>query len=59
MATQITGACGAVYQRTEIKFTVRHNDSANCQVCGKELESWNGSRVPRFWLIKRPETATD
>jgi hypothetical protein len=59
MGREITCACGAVYERTEVKFTVRDNDSANCQVCGEELESWNGSRVPQFRLIKRPETRAD
>ena len=59
MATKIICACGAIYERTEVKLTVRDRDNANCQVCGEELESWNGSRIPQFRLITRPEKTED
>lgn len=47
--------CSAVYERTEFKLPVRDKDHANCEVCGEELESWNGSRVPSFRLMERPK----
>jgi hypothetical protein len=33
----------------------RDHDRANCQVCGEELETWNGCHIPKFRLIERPE----
>jgi len=56
MRSQVMCECGAVYERTETKLTVRDNDSFDCRICGKELESWNGSRIPSFRLIKQPES---
>lgn len=61
MRSKITCRCGAIYERTEVKFMARDKDTANCQVCGDELESWNSSRVPQFRLslISRPEEKGD
>jgi hypothetical protein len=47
-------SCGALYERREEKVPFRDKDSFSCLVCGEELESWNGSRIPVFGLIKRP-----
>ena len=55
----VTCQCGAIYERTEEKVIFRDKDGFNCHVCGQELESWSGSRIPIFKLVKRPETDTD
>jgi len=52
----VTCECGAVYERTEVKFMMRDKDSYECS-CGSTLESWNGSRIPQFRLISKPESA--
>ncbi len=52
----ITCNCGAVYERTEEKLTFRDIDSFECRYCGKTLETWSGSRIPVFRLVKEPET---
>ena len=55
MAHRLCKKCGAVYERTETKLAFRDKDNYNCDICGQELESWNGSRIPMFKLIKRPD----
>jgi transposase-like protein len=55
----VTCACGAEYERTEEKVIFRDKDSFECHRCGKTLESWNGSRIPLFKLIKEPEAPTN
>lgn len=57
--TTVTCQCGAIYERTEEKGIFRDKDSFDCRVCGKELESWSGSRIPVFKLVKRPDTDTN
>jgi hypothetical protein len=54
MGTKVTCECGAVYERTEVKLIFRDKDSYECG-CGRTLESWNGSRIPQFRLITRPQ----
>lgn len=44
--------CSALYLRTETKTTERDKDRFDCRVCGHEIESWNGSRIPSFRLIE-------
>jgi hypothetical protein len=55
----VTCQCGAIYERTEKKVIFRDSDSFACHVCGHKLESWSGSRIPIFKLVKRPETDTN
>ena len=55
----VTCQCGAIYERTEEKGIFRDKNSFNCHDCGQVLESWSGSRMPIFKLVKRPETDTD
>lgn len=55
MAEQVTCECGAVYERGNLKLPLRDKDSYDCVVCGKELDRWNGSNIPTFKLIKRPD----
>jgi hypothetical protein len=59
MKRQVTCECGAVYERTEEKLTFRDSDSFSCRCCGATLETWSGSRIPVFRLIKEPDTTPD
>jgi hypothetical protein len=52
-ACHICEDCGSAYERTTEKLIWRDTDEYKCEVCGKVLEAWNGSRVPRFRLVKR------
>lgn len=56
MKKAVTCSCGAVYERTEEKVTFRDIDTFECRCCGTTLESWSGSRIPLFRLIKEPDT---
>ena len=52
--TEVTCACGAIYERTEHKVAFRDQDSFECSVCDKTIEEWSSSRYPTFKLIKKP-----
>jgi hypothetical protein len=54
----VTCQCGAIYERTEEKVSFRDSDRFACRICGHELESWSGFRIPIFKLVKRPDTDT-
>ena len=54
MAETVTCECGAVYERTETKIIFRDKDREECE-CGRVLERWNGSVIPHFRLISKPE----
>ena len=55
MKSQVTCTiCGRVYERTVEKVIFRDKDSFECK-CGATLESWNGSVIPVFRLIKEPD----
>ena len=56
MKKEVTSVCGAVYERTEEKLTFRDNDLFQCRCCDNTLESWSGSRLPVFRLIREPKT---
>lgn len=45
--------CGSVYERTYMKVSMRDKDHADCDVCERRLESWDGSVIPMHRLIKR------
>jgi len=47
--------CGAEYEVTYTKTMFRDRDSEDCEVCGEHLASWNGSNIPHYRLIKRPD----
>jgi hypothetical protein len=51
----VTCHCRAVYERTETRLIFRDSDDFACRECGEVLESWSGSRIPVFKLIKRPD----
>jgi len=42
--------CGSVYSVKIHRLPVKDVDSANCEVCGQVLQSWNNTRVPVFKL---------
>jgi len=46
--------CEAVYEQTEIRITEWVEDTADCRICGHELNSWHGNKVLSFDLIKNP-----
>jgi predicted Zn finger-like uncharacterized protein len=46
--------CGALYEITYEKAAPRDKDAANCQVCGRAMESTNGSIVPCYELVRMP-----
>jgi hypothetical protein len=52
--TMIRCTCGALYERTEEKISVRDLDSFRCEICGSVLERWSYSRVPHYRLISAP-----
>jgi hypothetical protein len=50
--------CGAVYDRIEQEVYFRDKDSFKCFACERELERWDGFRIPMFHLIKGPDETT-
>ena len=46
--------CGAKYEVRKIKLPYRDSDSIDCEVCGKELMSWNGAVAYSATLISKP-----
>jgi hypothetical protein len=46
--------CGALYEITHDKADPRDNHAADCQVCGKQMVSTNGSSIPCYELVKMP-----
>lgn len=46
---RICPKCGAVYELTEVKTTVRDKDSLECNFCNETLIKWNGAS---FWIVK-------
>ena len=48
---KICAHCGAKYKITITRYPSKDSDSANCQKCGKLLESWNSTESPSFTLI--------
>jgi hypothetical protein len=47
--------CGALYQVTYEKLVSPNKAAANCQVCGKQMDSTNGSSIPCYELVKMPD----
>lgn len=46
--------CGTAYERITQSIPVRDKDSADCDVCGSELESWNAAVIIEFRLVTAP-----
>jgi hypothetical protein len=55
MKTQVICKCGAIYQQTVERVPSGAKGSFDCGVCGKQLDSWNGPRVPEYQLLRRPD----
>ena len=47
--------CGALYQVKYQKIVSPDKAAANCQVCGKQMVSTNGSSIPCYELVKMPD----
>jgi transcription elongation factor Elf1 len=48
--------CGALYEITHDKAVFHDNHEADCQVCGKQMDSMtNGSSIPCYELVKMPD----
>lgn len=47
--------CGSVYEVKYHQVPVKDIDSANCVVCGCELDRWKSTRYPIFTLKTRAQ----
>ena len=43
--------CQARYELIMTHISFRQRSYANCQVCWKNMYSWDSSKVPRFTLV--------
>ena len=44
-----------MYERSHYKVIFRDQDEKRCDVCDTLIETWSGSRIPTFKLVKRAE----
>jgi hypothetical protein len=54
VTTIIRCGCEAVYEQTETETAYWVEDTAECQICGHELNTWRGHKVLSFNLVKNP-----
>ena len=47
--------CGSVYELSYTKVPMKDKDSIDCEVCGRELLSWNSCKIWTDRLIERKE----
>jgi predicted Zn finger-like uncharacterized protein len=47
--------CGALYEITHEKTVSQDKTAAHCQVCGKRMDSTNGSIILHYELIRMPD----
>jgi transcription elongation factor Elf1 len=47
--------CGALYKIIVEKTISRDKNAADCLVCGKQMDSGNGSIIPHYELVKMPD----
>jgi predicted Zn finger-like uncharacterized protein len=47
--------CGALYEITYEKIASDDKHSADCEVCGKQMDSTNGSGIQCYELVKMPD----
>jgi hypothetical protein len=45
----------SLYEVTYEKTISGDKGMANCQVCGKQMESRNGESIPHYELVKMPD----
>ena len=55
MADEVTCKCGAVYLEKGTKLPVRDKDSFDCNLCGEELNRWNGGVTYSYKLLRQPD----
>lgn len=48
----IACACGASYERREVRLPIKDIGVFECDDCGARLEHWSGRAVPVFSRIK-------
>jgi transcription elongation factor Elf1 len=42
--------CGSIYETTLHRIPQRDKDNAICNVCGREMDSWNSTEYPVYQL---------
>ena len=47
--------CGALYEITYEKTVSHDKRAADCQVCGKQMDSTSALSIPRYELVKMPD----
>lgn len=47
--------CKSVYETELHRSPVRDSDSANCEVCGQEMNRWNSTTFPVYKLKIRSD----
>jgi predicted Zn finger-like uncharacterized protein len=47
--------CGALYEIAYEKIVSDDKHAADCQVCGKRMDSTNGSSTPCYELVRMPD----
>ena len=47
--------CGALYEVVYEKTISGDKRTANCQVCGKQMDSSNELGIPHYELVKMPD----
>ncbi len=51
--------CRSEYDLWSAHVPMRDEDSIDCEVCGKEIIHWNGSRIWHSKLVKRGQRPSD
>ena len=54
--TCLSCACGAKYERGEVKLPIRDVGVQECHHCGATIERWQGKVVPIFRLLSVPKS---
>lgn len=52
--TCVACACGAKYERAEVKLPIKDIGLRECDFCGAALEQWHGKIVPVLRLVAPP-----
>ena len=45
--------CGSVYERKTVIMPWLDQGVADCEVCGRQLQRWNGHHIRQFRLLRR------
>ncbi|HRK64630.1 MAG TPA: hypothetical protein PLN53_09565 [Terricaulis sp.] len=52
----VTCACGAKYERGEVRLPIRDIGIQECNHCGDVIERWHGKVVPIFRFVSAPQS---